>query len=44
MYERQLKAFICAVQCGSFSKAADKLYNTPASVMNQINSGRVLIL
>ena len=38
MYERQLKAFICAVQCGSFSKAADKLYNTPASVMNQINS------
>lgn len=37
MYIRQLQAFLCAADCGSFSKAANKLFNTPASVMNQIN-------
>ena len=38
MYIQQLQAFLCAADCGSFSKAADRLFNTPASVMNQINA------
>lgn len=38
MYNRQIQTFVCAADYGSFSKAAEKLFLTPASVMNQINS------
>ncbi|MDO4563415.1 MAG: LysR family transcriptional regulator [Clostridia bacterium] len=38
MYNRQIQTFICAADYGSFSKAAEKLFVTPASVMNQINA------
>lgn len=37
MYNPQLDTFICVVEAGSFSKAADKLYISPA-VIKQINS------
>lgn len=43
MYNRQLRTFVYAADFGSFSKAAEKLFITPASVMNQINAleGRI---
>lgn len=37
MYSPQLKTFIIVAETGSFSKAAEELYITPASVMKQIN-------
>ena len=37
MIDRRVNTFICAVESGSFSAAAEKLYTTPASVMNQVN-------
>ena len=38
MYNPQLKAFVAAVDCGSFTKAAEKLFISPTAVMKQINS------
>lgn len=38
MYDPQLDTFIEAADSGSFSKAAERLYITPVSVMNQINA------
>lgn len=38
MYNPQLDTFICVVEAGSFSKAADKLYISPPPVIKQINS------
>lgn len=38
MYNHQIQTFIYAAELGSFSKAAEKLFTTPASIMNQINS------
>lgn len=38
MYNPQLKAFVTAAECGSFTKAAEKLYISPTAVMKQINS------
>ena len=38
MYNRQIQTFLYVSDFGSFSKAAEKLFITPASVMNQINS------
>lgn len=38
MYNPQLDTFICVVEAGSFSKAADKLYISPPAVIKQINS------
>lgn len=38
MYNSQLTAFIRVADCGSFSKAAEKLYLSPPAVMKQINS------
>lgn len=37
MYNSQLELFICVADCGSFNKAADKLYVTPTAVMKQMN-------
>lgn len=37
MYNSQLDAFIAAANCGSFSKAADKLYISAPAVIKQIN-------
>lgn len=37
MYTKELLAFITVADEGSFLKASQKLYLTPASVMNQIN-------
>ena len=37
MYSRELLTFIAVAERGSFLKAAEELYTTPASVMNQIN-------
>lgn len=37
MYNHQLDTFLKAAECGSFSKAAAKLYITPTAVLQQIN-------
>ena len=36
MYNPQLDTFLCVVECGSFNKAAEKLYITPPAVIKQI--------
>lgn len=38
MFNPNLTAFVCAVDSGSFTKAAKKLFVTPTAVMKQINS------
>lgn len=38
MYNSQLAVFVCAADCGSFTKAAEKLYISSTAVMKQINS------
>ena len=38
MYNPQLETFICVVDAGSFSKAAEKLYISPPAVIKQINA------
>ena len=38
MYNPLLTAFVCAADCGSFTKAAEKLYLSPTAVMQQINT------
>ncbi|MGN0610572.1 MAG: LysR family transcriptional regulator [Ruminiclostridium sp.] len=38
MYNPQLKAFVTAAECGSFTKAAEKLFISPTAIMKQINS------
>ena len=38
MYNRQIQTFIQVADCGSFSKAAEKLLVTTASVMKQMNA------
>ena len=38
MYNPQLETFICVVESGSFSKAAEKLFISPPAVIKQINS------
>jgi DNA-binding transcriptional LysR family regulator len=38
MYNPQLETFLCVVDSGSFSKAADKLFISPPAVIKQINS------
>lgn len=38
MFNHQLTAFVCVADCGSFSKAAEKLYISPTAVMKQINA------
>lgn len=37
MVHPQLPVFICVSDCGSFSKAAEKLFISPTAVMKQIN-------
>ena len=43
MYSRELITFITVADQGSFLKAAQELYTTPASVMNQMNKLEGLI-
>ena len=38
MYNPQLETFMCDVESGSFSKAAEKLYISSPAVIKQINS------
>lgn len=38
MYNPQLDTFLCVVEAGSFSKAAEKLYISAPAVIKQINS------
>ena len=38
MYNPLLTVFVCAADCGSFTKAAEKLYLSPTAVMKQINT------
>ena len=38
MYNPQLRVFVCVADCGSFNKAAEKLFLSPPSVMKQINA------
>ncbi len=38
MYNPLLNTFLTAADCGSFTKAADKLYISPTAVMKQINN------
>lgn len=38
MYNPQLETFLCVVDAGSFSKAAEKLYISAPAVIKQINS------
>jgi DNA-binding transcriptional LysR family regulator len=37
MYNQNLKTFIAVADCGSFTKAAEKLYISPTAVMKQMN-------
>ena len=37
MYNPQLETFLCVVECGSFNRAAEKLYISPPAVIKQIN-------
>lgn len=37
MYHPQLKVFLCVADCGSFSKAAEKLFVSSTAVMKQMN-------
>ena len=37
MITNELKTFICIADCGSFNKAAEKLYISPTAVMKQMN-------
>ena len=37
MYNPQLDAFLCVVEAGSFSKAAEQLYISAPAVIKQIN-------
>ena len=38
MYNPALDTFICVADCGSFTKASERLYISPTAVMKQINS------
>ena len=38
MYNPQLETFLCVVEAGSFSKAAEKMYITAPAVIKQMNS------
>lgn len=38
MYNSQLTVFVCVADCGSFSKAAEKLFISPTAVMKQMNA------
>ncbi|MDO5536943.1 MAG: LysR family transcriptional regulator [Desulfovibrionaceae bacterium] len=38
MYNSQLRVFVCVADCGSFSRAAEKLFLSPTAVMKQINA------
>jgi len=38
MYNNRLTVFVCVVDCGSFSKAAEKLFISATAVMKQINA------
>lgn len=38
MFNNQLIAFVCVADCGSFSKAAEKMFLSPTAVMKQINA------
>ena len=38
MFNPQLKTFVIVADCGSFNKAAEKLYISPPSVMKQLNA------
>ena len=33
MLDARLEALLCAVDCGSFTKAAERLYMSPTAVM-----------
>ena len=36
MYNPQLETFLCVAECGSFNKAAEKLFISPPAVIKQI--------
>lgn len=38
MLNHQLTVFVCVADCGSFNKAAERLYLSPPSVMKQMNA------
>lgn len=37
MYNPQLETFLCVAECGSFNRAAEKLYISPPAVIKQMN-------
>lgn len=38
MFNSQLTVFVCVADCGSFTKAAEKLFISPTAVMKQVNT------
>lgn len=38
MFNYLLKTFVCVADCGSFNRAAERLYHSPPAVMKQINT------
>ena len=38
MYNSRLTAFVCVADCGSFNRAAERLYLSPPAIMKQVNA------
>ncbi|MDY2781910.1 MAG: LysR family transcriptional regulator, partial [Candidatus Pseudoruminococcus sp.] len=38
MFNSLLPIFVCVADCGSFNKAAEKMYISPPAIMKQINA------
>lgn len=38
MFNGQLRALVCVADCGSFTKASEKLFISPTAIMKQINA------
>ena len=38
MYNRYLPVFVCVADCGSFTRAAGRMYISPTAVMKQVNA------
>lgn len=42
MFNKQLTAFVCAADCGSFTKAAEQLFISPTAVMKKSTLWKII--